>query len=470
MFSKKRISFLRSTTFRLTLWYLVLFSTLSLVVFGAIYVSLSSHLYYQTDKEIMNTATEFKTLYEEQGSKGLQAEFIREAASRGTGRVFFVLLSPAGKLLATSDVSQWHKTEILAPHADATPTNKLSFQTFSLPGHRHKIRVVSLVTADGKVIKIGSTLEGDEILLERYRERFGMGLLIMLVCGGFIGWLLARKAMSGVIQVTETATHIGRHKFGRRVAVSDQGEEINNLVQAFNDMLERIETLLHELEQITDNIAHELRTPLTRIRGIAETTLKGNGNLDDFREMAAVVIDGSDDLIEMIGIMLEIAKADSGVAELAAVSLDMWEIIEDALDLFTPVADDKHITLRLTESPRPVTVMGDLPMLQRLIANLLDNAIKYTPSGGAVTISMTTGTTGVKVNIADTGVGIDEGDIPHIFDRFYRGDKSRSTNGSGLGLSLAQAIARAHGGDISVKNTASGSLFSVFLPNESSFR
>lgn len=470
MFSKKKISFLRTTTFRLTLWYLVVFTALSLAVFGAVYVSLSSHLYYQTDKEIMNTAREFKALYEEQGVKGLQAEFIREAASRGTGRVFFELLSPSGKLLATTDVSKWHGSDILEPHADVSPTDELSLHTFSLPGHRHKIRVVSLVTADGKVIKIGSTLEGDEILLERYRERFGMGLLIMLVCGGFIGWLLARKAMSGVKQVTKTATRIGRHEFGRRVAVSDQGEEINSLVQAFNDMLERIETLLHELEQITDNIAHELRTPLTRIRGIAEMTLKGNGNLDDFREMAAVVIDGSDDLIEMIGTMLEIAKADSGVTELAVAPLDMWEIIEDATDLFAPAAEDKGIDIQLEKPSQAVPITGNRPKLQRVVANLLDNAIKYTPSGGAVTLSAHAEATGVTVNVADTGVGIDAEDIPHIFDRFYRGDKSRSTDGSGLGLSLALAIIRTHGGDITVHSSNAGSTFTIFLPNECSFQ
>jgi heavy metal sensor kinase len=470
MFSKRGINFLRTTTFRLTLWYLGVFSTLSLAVFGVVYVFLASHLYDQTDNELLNTATEFRSLYEEQGVKALQAEFTREAASRGTGRVFFELISPEGKLLATSDLSQWNGPETSHLDADGASGNKASFRTLLLPGHRHKARVISISATDGNVIKIGSTLEGDEILLERYRETFGTALVIMLVCGGFVGWLLARKAMSGVKRVTETANRIGRQNFGRRVTLAGEGEEISALVHAFNDMLERIESLLSGLQQITDNVAHELRTPITRIRGIAETTLKGNGSLDEYREMAASVIDGSDDLIEMIATMLEIAKTDSGVAELAVVPLDICEIVEEAADLFAPAAEDRRIDIRLAKPPQAVMVHGDRSRLQRVVANLLDNAIKYTPTGGTVTLSVDAGTAGVKVKIADTGMGIDEKDIPRIFDRFYRSDKSRSSAGSGLGLSLALAIIRAHGGDITVKSSEAGSAFTLFLPRTSACR
>jgi len=464
MFSKKGTDFLRTTTFRLTLWYLGVFSALSLAVFGVVYIFLASHLYDQTDSEILDTAKEFVTLYEEQGLKALQAEFTREASSRGTGRVFFELVSPEDKPLAVSDLRPWNGDKTLHSNLFATSKDKTSFHTLSLPGHRHKVRVIFMPASDGNVIKIGSTLKGDEILLERYRETFGTALVIMLICGGFVGWLLARKAMSGVKRVTETATRTGRHDFGRRVTLADEGEEINALVRAFNDMLERIESLLHELQEITDNIAHELRTPITRIRGIAETTLKGNRDIDEFREMAASIINESDGLIEMIGTMLEIAKTDSGVAELALEPLDIREFVEEAADLFVPVAEDRNIEIRLDKPSQAVTVLGDRSRLQRVVANLLDNAIKYTHTGGTVTLSVDAGAEGAKVEIADTGIGIDKKDIPHIFDRFYRGDKSRSTTGSGLGLSLALAVVRAHGGKITVKSSDTGSTFTVFLP------
>jgi heavy metal sensor kinase len=468
MFLKKRINFLRTTTSRLTLWHLGLFSVLSVVVFLVVYVSLASHLRNQTDNEIMDSAKEFAVLYGERGVKALQDEFTREAESRGTRRVFFQLFSSKGKLLASSDLSHWKGLEISRLHGPITSKNHLSFRTIFLPGFRHKIRLFSMFTGDGNMIEIGTILQSEEIILERYRETFGTALAVMLVLGGFAGFLLARKAMSGIQRVTETATRIGRHDLGRRVPLGKEGKEIDELVHAFNAMLERIESLLSELQQITDNVAHELRTPITRIRGIAEMTLKSSGDIYEYREMTASVIEGCDDLIEMIATMLEIAKTDSGVADLDMVPLDIQAIVEEAADLFVPTAEDRHVDIHLAKPFHSGIILGDRPRLQRVIANLLDNAIKYTPSGGTVTLSVDADAAGVKVEVTDTGVGIDEKDIPRVFERFYRGDKSRSTSGSGLGLSLALAIIRAHGGNITVKSTDRGTTFSVLLPCKTS--
>jgi heavy metal sensor kinase len=464
MFLKKRLNFLQTTTSRLTLWHLGLFSVLSVVVFLVVYESLASHLRNQTDNEIMDSAKEFAALYREHGVKALQDEFVREAASRGTRRVFFELLSPKGKLLASSNLSQWTGLETLRPLEHSISENRPSFRTIFLPGHHHKLRLISMPTGDGNMIEIGSTLQSEELILERYRETFGAALAVMLVLGGLAGFLLAKKAMSGIQRVTDTATRIGRRDLGRRVPLGNEGKEIDALVYAFNAMLERIESLLNELKQITDNVAHELRTPITRIRGIAETTLKSSGDIHEYREMTASVIEACDDLIEMIATMLEIAKTDSGVAEFDMVPLDIREIVEEAADLFVPTAEDRHVDIRLIKPSHSVMILGDRARLQRVVANLLDNAVKYTPPGGTVTLSIDADEAGVKVNINDTGMGIDEKDIPRVFERFYRGDKSRSTPGSGLGLSLALAIIRVHGGNIDVKSTEQGTTFIVLLP------
>lgn len=470
MCSKRRSSFLRTATFRLTLWYTAVFSGLSLAVFLVVYVSLASHLREQTDNELLNTAKEFDVLYEGHGVEALQAEFRREAESKGINRVFFRLLSPEGKVLASSDLNQWRGLKAARLQAIATEKQP-AVHTLSLPGRRHRLRVATKPARDGSVIEIGAALQGNEIMMERYRETFGTAFVIMLACGGFVGWLLARKAMSGVQRVTYTTTRIGKGDLGRRVPLGNEGQEINALAHAFNEMLERIESLVRELKQITDNVAHELRTPITRIRGMAETTLTGSGDLNQYREMAASVIEGSDRLIEMINTMLEIAITDSGVAELAREPLDIREIVREAADLFKPLAEDKGIDIQLDIPPQAVIVPGDRPRLQRAVANLLDNAIKYTPSGGTVTISLETDTTRAKVEIADTGMGIDKKNISRIFDRFYRCDESRSTPGSGLGLSLALAIIRAHGGNIIMKSApGSGTSFAIVLPRASSRR
>ena len=463
--------FLHTATFRLTIWYLGVFSLLSIAVFAVVYVFLAAHLYDNTDREIMDTANEFSTLYREHGVKALESEFIREASSRGTGRVFFELVSLNGKLLAASDLHHWKKINFKCSKVfkHENLKNTPCFRTLFLPGYRHKTRVVSVSVFDGNIIRIGITLKGDELLLERYRETFGTALLIMIVCGGFIGWLMAKKAMSGIKRITETAIRIGKHDFGQRVELTGEGEEISALARAFNDMLEQIESLMEELHEITDNIAHELRTPVTRIRGMAETMLKYTENADEFnfdeyREIAALVIEASDDLIEMIGTMLEIARTDSGAANFALKPVNIQEIVEEAADLFLPAAEDKNLNIRMNLLPGKVVVKADRSKLQRVVANLIDNAIKYTSSGGTISLSVNIYEKNVKIEISDTGKGIEEKDIPKIFDRFYRCDKSRSEPGNGLGLSLALSIVRALGGSISVKNTDPGTSFTIVLP------
>lgn len=460
-------SFLQTTTFRLTLWYLGVFSALSAAVFLVVYISLAFRLRNQTDQEIMDKSKEFAALYREHGVSALQAEFMREAESQGTRQVFFRLFSPDGKVLAASDLSKWTQLDRPRTRERDTRGNGPSYRTLSIPGHRHKVRLLSMPANDKNMIEIGRSLKGPEIILERYRETFGTALVVMLVCGGLFGYLLARKAMAGVQRVTDTATQIGRHDLGRRVPLAREGREINALAQAFNAMLERIESLLNELQQITDNVAHELRTPVTRIRGIAETTLKSGDHIDDFREMAATVIDGCDDLTEMVATMLEIAKAESGVAELEIAPLDFCQISAEAVDLFAPMAEDKGVEIHWTQPPRKVTVSADRQRLQRAVANLLDNAVKYTPPGGRVTLTVQADASGARADITDTGMGIDAEDLPHVFERFYRGDKSRSTPGSGLGLSLARAIVRAHGGEIAVKSAPhQGTTFHILLPSQ----
>lgn len=460
---KKKADFLRTTTFRLTLWYTTVFGGLSFVVFIIIYVSLMSHLKEQTDNELLNKAKEFSVLYDNHGTQALQSEFRRESESSGIKRVFFRLLSPQGEILVSSDLRQWTWLKSSRNQSGYTVEKGFSFNTLSLPNHQHKVRVVSKFTIDGNMIEVGSSLQSNELMMVKYREIFGIALMIMLICGGFVAWLLARKVMSGVCRVTQTANRIRKGDLSRRVPLGNEGQEIDALAVAFNGMLERIESLVGELKQVTDNVAHELRTPITRIRGMAEMTL--DGDIGEYRELAALVIEESDRLIEMINTMLEIARTDLGVTQLASDPLDLRKTIAEAIDLFKPLAENKNINIHVDTLSQDVIVKGDRSKLQRVVANLLDNAIKYTSSGGKIVVSARMEDLQAVITIADTGIGIDTNDIPKIFDRFYRGDKSRTTFGSGLGLSLALTIVKAHGGDITVDSSLdTGSVFTIILP------
>ena len=363
MFSKKENNIFGTVVFRLTLWYLLLLVVLSLVIFILIYVRLTSSLNHRSDEVLIGDVKKFEELYDKQGIEALKSEFQREAEAGGIKRVFFRMLSPDLKVLATSDMSRWRDIERQPIGLKSLSGSKELLQTIRLSGREHKIRVIYKKTADGNIFEIGNSLKDNEELIERYRETFGWGIVVILVLGSIVGWSLANRAMSGVKRVTQTAVRIGRSDLTHRVPVGREGLEIHNLALAFNNMLERIQSLVTELKEVTNNIAHDLRSPITRIRGIAETTLTGRQKLDGYREMTSTVIEECDRLVGMINTMLDIAKSQAGVADFATASVDIVKIVKDAYELFQPVAEDKCVTLEHDSRTKSLFVLGDLGRL-----------------------------------------------------------------------------------------------------------
>ncbi len=457
----------RTVTFRLTFGFGLIFGLLSLAVFLFIYSEMVSALSRRSDRELSGKAREFQALFLARGLDALRSEFRREAASQGKERVFFRLLSRGGKVLASSDLAGWRGIREGKPLSPVAAGKKEVFATFSLPGRPYKVRVLSRRIPGGNLLEVGATLRGNEALVRKYRETFEVALAVMLACGGMAGWFLARWAMSGVERVTETALRIKEGDLGLRVPLGKEGREIESLARAFNGMLERIQALVEELKEVTDNVAHDLRSPITRIRGLAESSLLSGKEGTAWLEAAGAVVEESDRLVEMVNTMLEIARARAGVLDMARVPVDLGEIARAAGELFRPLAEEKGLALQVSSPPEPLLVPGDKGRLQRVVANLLDNAVKFTPPGGRVELRAGEGEEGewARIQVLDRGAGIDPSDLPRIFDRFYRGEKSRSSPGNGLGLSLALAVVRAHGGSISVENRpGGGSVFTVLLP------
>lgn len=280
---------------------------------------------------------------------------------------------------------------------------------------------------------------------------------------------MARRSLSGVERLTQTAIAIADGAMEKRVPLTGRGDEIDRLSEVFNLMLERIQSLIVEMKEVTDNVAHDIKSPITRIRGLAEVTLTAEKSLDEYQAMAANTIEECDRLLKAINTMLEISATEAGVAALSLSEVDISTLIEEACDLFQPLAEGKGLSIEVSV-PRQCFLRCDKHKIQQVLANLLDNAVKYTPSG-KITVSAEQDDGKVIILVRDTGIGVSPNEVPHLFDRFFRSDKSRSAPGSGLGLSLVRAIVQKHGGEIKVNSSpGTGSAFTVVLPDRSTYR
>jgi heavy metal sensor kinase len=314
------------------------------------------------------------------------------------------------------------------------------------------------------ILQIGRSVDHDMRSLKGFEQAAGAITLLVLALAAFAGWFLARRALGGVEKVTQTAIAITGGAFDERVPVRGTNDEIDRLAATFNDMLGRIQALVTGMKEITDNVAHDLRSPITRMRGLAELTLLHQSPRQDYEALAASTVEECDRLLGTINTMLAISEAETGMVRLALTDFDLAETARDVCDLFLPVAEEKGVALSVS-APVGVAVSGDLQMIQRALSDLVDNAVKYTPRGGEVAVAAEGDADGATVTVHDTGVGIAEKDLPRIFERFYRADRSRQEPGSGLGLSLARAVVRAHGGNIAVSSApGEGSTFCLSLP------
>lgn len=465
MFFEKILKLRHTLAFRLTLWYAGIFTLSSLAAFSVFYFSISTITQQYTDQELSNELSEFSFLLASKGMEAVKANIDLEAQSNGVEKVFFRVLTPDGKELASSNMSLWKDIDTSrASLKRLTEGASRVFETLAVPEYHHNVRVAYGAIGPKTIMQIGQSLEDNEKFMEIVRDIFGVTLATLMGIAGLIGWFMARRALRGVEEVTRTATEIARGELEKRVSVKAGGDEIDRLATAFNSMLDRIRSLIEGMREMTDNIAHDLRSPITRIRGIAELALTADGTSRESAAAAADTIEECDRLLGMINTMLDITETEAGAGRLARKAVDLSALVQDACELFQPLADDKKITVTTDVAPG-ARVRGDLQRIQRMVANLLDNAIKYTPPGGRVTVAVRGDAKTAVVTVTDTGIGIAEEELPHIFERFYRGDRSRSQTGTGLGLSLARAIASAHGGAITVASTpGAGSTFTITLP------
>lgn len=455
----------RSFAFRLTLSLALMIGVVSAVGVSLIYLGVFMHLRNVVDVDLQTDLEEFSQNIAIYGhdTEALNDRFVREAKEDGTDVKFLRLVTVSGEVLATSDMASWIPPE--SPQAFERDLDaRGDFLRTIRRGDNRKARIVNGQIGGENFLQIGIALDNDEEFLADFRRIAVFVLLGMLCLGTCIGWWMTRKAMKGIEDITLTTARIAEGNFGDRVHVARYGAEIELLGTTFNRMAERVQALLREMSEVNNSIAHDLRSPITRVHVLAETIAAEKELSARGRDATAGIVENCNQLTHIIDTMLSIAEMGAGAARMEIEEVDLQNVVREALELFQPVAEEKEIALN-GETPHTLSVRGDRRRIQRSLANLIDNALKYTDRGGEIVVSLEQSGDEVAIRVRDNGIGIDDRERERIFDRFYRCDRSRTLPGNGLGLSFVQAVSRAFGGDVSVDSTpGKGSTFNFVLP------
>jgi signal transduction histidine kinase len=337
-----------------------------------------------------------------------------------------------------------------------------------------RLETASVQLADGTLVQVGKSTEAREALLARFRAALGLVTLSIVVIALTGGWLVTQSALFPIRRLTQAVRQIIRTgRTDARVPLAGTGDALDELTALFNAMLDKIEGLVAAMRHSLDNVSHDLRTPLTRLRGTAEMALAGPLDVERYRDALADCVEESDRVLVMLNTLMDISEAESGAMQLQREPVALGDVVARATDLYREVADAKGVAMVVrtgtsaqdAASQPDAVVMGDRTRLEQVAANLIDNALKYTPPGGRVEVEIGADDQAAILRVRDTGSGIPAAEMPRIFDRLFRGDTSRTERGLGLGLSLVKAVVEAHGGTVSVESEPGrGAVFTVRLP------
>ncbi|HET6409547.1 MAG TPA: ATP-binding protein, partial [Chthoniobacteraceae bacterium] len=381
-------------------------------------------------------------------------------------KAFYVRVTDAQNNTAfLRDPDEWVEfSPSLLRHPENTAENEKAWlRLHSRDGYF--LEVASSRFPDGTILQVGKTSEDARDLLSRFRY-FAILAVSFLIPIGFIGAAyLSMRLLRPVRQLSETVVGILKTgSFAARVPSRQTGDELDELIGLFNALLSRIGSLVRAMKDSLDNVAHDLRTPMTRLRNVAHATLEKDADLPTTREALVECVEESERVMTMLNTLMDIAEAENGLLRIKRTQVPVAAMLGDIVDLYQAVADEEGVTISM-EASDITMVNGDAVLLRRAIANLIDNAIKYTPSGGKVAVCAFRQGENVMISVKDSGIGVSLDDLPRIWERLYRGDKSRSKRGLGLGLSFVRAIIHAHGGHVSAESTTGkGSTFRVQLP------
>ena len=462
----------RSIRARLTLWYTSLLTVTILLLGASAYSLLGYSLARDIDRALQGVAVALS----EQPSRSrlpavapdIDAIFRRffgmspwdryverrhpwsdrppQESPSGTGRL---PLSPQALNRASAGLETFETLEGLGPY----PVRVLT----------HPVREAGRITS---LIQVGMSLESVSVTRRRFLLVMAAVLPLAVLLAGSGGWLLARRALRPVDQMTEAARRISAEHLDERVHTTGTGDELDRLAATLNDMLGRLDVTFRQIRQFSADASHELQTPLTILQGELEVALRAPRTPDEYRRVLTSALEESGRIARLVEGLLLLSRADAGVLRMDHQPVDLARLVAEVCEHSQVLAKARGVTLDLGPLT-PVTIQGDPQHLRRLLVNLVDNGLKYTLAGGRVTLALHQDGAWAVLRVADTGIGLAPEEQERIFQRFYRAPAavSRGEEGSGLGLCIARSIVEAHGGYVQVESAEGhGSIFTVCLP------
>ena len=455
-----------SIRWRLTLWNTAALAVLLLIVGLLVYGLLRHAMLEQIDRVLVEQFHELEHDLHSVNDPGARIRHWIEEFHEHAG-VLCVVYSEDGVVARTKEMA-----EQSVPERPTNATAESRFDSRRLPLIGRQRMLTRALDATGSRFDVVLMLPMDEV----HEELRGLAAVLLavlpisLLLAGGIGYALARRALAPVERIRQATDEITAEQLGRRLDMPNPNDELGRLAKTINAMIARLQQSFAEIRRFTADASHELRTPISVIRAEAEVAMHQPPDAEDFQALAGSILEECEHLTKLTDQLLTLSREDAGLVPLESQPVDLAPLAADATEMMRPLAEAKQQTLTL-DSPTTAIVTGDAERLREVLYNLLENAIKYTPSQGRIEVAVTEQSGMVAVAIHDTGIGIDADHLPRVFDRFYRVDKSRSreAGGTGLGLSIVQSIVSAHSGRVEISSTPSeGTTCTVLLPRTGS--